>query len=621
MEHSDVAEVHLLTLEFPSSTLVFDFGSASVLRTHTCGELRRDHAGQTVTLSGWVHSYREQGRELVFVDLRDRYGKTQVVFNSDDDSRIDSLSRRLRREDVIRVIGEVRLRGEGMTNGKLATGEIEVRVQQLVLLSRSKTPPFEIEGGELPNEELRLKHRFLDLRRPELHRNIVLRHQLTQAVREFFNERSFLEIETPMLGRSTPEGARDYLVPSRVHPGSFYALPQSPQIYKQILMVAGFDRYYQIARCFRDEDLRADRQPEFTQIDVEMSFVERDDILSTIDGLVTTVMKKVCNIDIPTPLDRYTYRDVMERFGNDKPDLRFGMEIVDITDLAAICEFGVFKAVSSSGGRVRGLNVKGGAEKYSRRLLDVDLKNFVGEYGAKGLAYMKVVGGKLESTIAKFFTEAQQQTIITRMQGEDGDLLLFVADSWKISCAALAALRNRIGKEQNLYDPRSFKCIWVVDFPLVTWNADEGRYDAEHHPFCQPNPEDAEFLKTDPGKVRADSYDLVVNGYEAASGSVRIHDSEVQQMVFDLLKINSEEAEQRFGFLLEALRFGAPPHAGIALGLDRWVMLLAGNDNIREVIAFPKTQKAADMLTGAPSFVDDRQLRDLHIEISEPPKT
>ena len=592
-----------------------------MLRTHTCGELRKDHAGQTVTLSGWVHSYREQGRELVFVDLRDRYGKTQVVFNSDDDSRIDALARRLRREDVIRVIGEVRFRGEGMTNSKLATGEIEVRVRQLVLLSRSKTPPFEIEGGELPNEELRLKYRFLDLRRPELHRNIVLRHQLTQAVREFFNDRSFLEIETPILGRSTPEGARDYLVPSRVHPGTFYALPQSPQIYKQILMVAGFDRYYQIARCFRDEDLRADRQPEFTQIDVEMSFVERNDILSTIDGLVSFVMKKVRNIDVPTPLDRYTYRDVMERFGNDKPDLRFGMEITDITDLAAICEFGVFKAVSSSGGRVRGLNVKGGAEKYSRRLLDVDLKNFVGEYGAKGLAYMKVAGGKLESTIAKFFTEEQQQTIISRMQGEDGDLLLFVADSWKVTCAALAALRNRIGKEQNLYDPATFKCIWVVDFPLVTWNADEGRYDAEHHPFCQPNPEDAEYLKTDPGKVRADSYDLVVNGYEAASGSVRIHDSEVQQMVFDLLKINSEEAELRFGFLLEALRFGAPPHAGIALGLDRWVMLLAGNDNIREVIAFPKTQKAADMLTGAPATVDDRQLRDLHIEVSEPPKT
>ncbi len=588
-------------------------------RTHNCGELRREHAGQTVTLAGWVNSYREQGKELVFVDLRDRYGKTQVVFYTDDDSRIDSLARRLRREDVIKVVGEVRYRGDGLVNPKLVTGEIEVRVQQLVVLSRSKTPPFEIEGGELPNEELRLKHRFLDLRRPELQRNIMLRHQLTQAVREYFNERNFLEIETPMLGRSTPEGARDYLVPSRVHPGSFYALPQSPQIYKQILMVSGFDRYYQIARCFRDEDLRADRQPEFTQIDVEMAFVERNDILSTIDGLVSSVMKKVKGIDVPVPLPRYTYRDVMERFGCDKPDMRFGMEISDITDIAAASDFSVFKTVSGSGGRIRGLNVKGGSEKYSRRLLDVDLKNFVGDYGAKGLAYLKVSGGKLESSIAKFFSDAQQQEIISRMQGEEGDLLLFVADTYKVTNAALAALRNRIGKEQNLYDPASFACLWVVDFPLVTWNAEEGRYDAEHHPFCQPNPEDSEYLKTDPSKVRADSYDLVVNGYEAASGSVRIHDSEVQQMVFDLLKINSEEAEKRFGFLLEALRFGAPPHAGIALGLDRWVMLLAGNDNIREVIAFPKTQKAADMLTGAPSGVDDRQLRDLHIDVVEPP--
>ncbi|MBL8809231.1 MAG: aspartate--tRNA ligase [Planctomycetaceae bacterium] len=588
-------------------------------RTHNCGELRRANAGQTVTLAGWVNSYREQGKELVFVDLRDRYGKTQVVFYTDDDSKIDSLARRLRREDVIKIVGEVRYRGDGLVNAKLATGEIEVRVQQLVVLSRSKTPPFEIEGGELPNEELRLKHRFLDLRRPELQRNIILRHELTQAVREYFNQRNFLEIETPMLGRSTPEGARDYLVPSRVHPGSFYALPQSPQIYKQILMVSGFDRYYQIARCFRDEDLRADRQPEFTQIDVEMAFVERDDVLNTIDGLVSSVMKKVRGIEVPVPLPRYTYRDVMERFGCDKPDMRFGMEITDITDIAGASEFSVFKTVSSSGGRIRGLNVKGGSEKYSRRLLDVDLKNFVGDFGAKGLAYMKVAGGKLESSIAKFFSDAQQQEIISRMQGEEGDLLLFVADTYKVTCAALAALRNRIGKEQNLYDPASFACLWVVDFPLVTWNAEEGRYDAEHHPFCQPNPEDSEYLKSDPGKVRADSYDLVVNGYEAASGSVRIHDSEVQQMVFDLLKINSEEAERRFGFLLEALRFGAPPHAGIALGLDRWVMLLAGNDNIREVIAFPKTQKAADMLTGAPSGVDDRQLRDLHIDVVEPP--
>jgi len=591
-----------------------------VHRTHTCGELRREHAGQTVTLCGWVNSYREQGKELVFVDMRDRYGKTQVVFTSDDDTKMDSVARKLRREDVIKVVGEVAYRGDGLVNPKLITGDIEIRVQELTVLSKSKTPPFEIEGGELPNEELRLKYRFVDLRRPELQKSIILRHQLVQAVREFFNDREFLEIETPMLGRSTPEGARDYLVPSRVHPGSFYALPQSPQIYKQILMVAGFDRYYQIARCFRDEDLRADRQPEFTQIDVEMAFVERDDILSTIDGLIAHVMKKVRGVDVQIPLPRYTYRDMMEKYGSDKPDLRFGLEIVDIGAVASVCDFGVFKGVMSSGGRVRGINAKGAADKYSRRLLDVDLKNYVGDFGAKGLAYMKVVGEKLESTIVKFFTEEQQQQILTMMDGKDGDLLLFVADSPKVTNSALAALRNRLGKELNLYDPKQFQCQWVLDFPLVTWNADENRYDAEHHPFCQPNPEDAEYLKTDPGKVRADSYDLVVNGCEAASGSVRIHDPEVQQMVFDLLNIKPEEAELRFGFLLEALRYGAPPHAGIALGLDRWVMLLAGDDNIRDVIAFPKTQKAADILTGAPAPVDSRQLKDLSIEVAKLPE-
>lgn len=587
-------------------------------RTHHCGELRRAHVGQTVTLGGWVNSYRDHGENLVFVDLRDRYGKTQIVFNTEDSSEIDSVARKLRREDVVKVVGEVRYRGDSLVNPKLATGEIEVRVHELTVLSKSKTPPFEVEGGDLPNEELRLKYRFVDLRRPELQKSIILRHQLTQAVREYFNDLEFLEIETPMLGRSTPEGARDYLVPSRVHPGSFYALPQSPQIYKQILMVAGFDRYYQIARCFRDEDLRADRQPEFTQIDVEMAFVERDDILRTIDGLVAHVMKKVKGVEVQTPLPRYTYADVMERFGSDKPDLRFGMELIDIGQIAAASEFSVFRNVIASGGRVRGINVKGGSEKYSRRLLDVDLKNFVSEFGAKGLAYMKVVGTKLESTIAKFFSEDQQQQIISKMDGQDGDLLLFVADQPKVTSAALSALRNRIAREQKLYDPAEFRCHWVIDFPLVTWNPEEQRFDAEHHPFCQPNPEDVPYMTTDPGRVRADSYDLVVNGYEAASGSVRIHDSVVQQQVFDLLKINSEEAERRFGFLLDALRYGAPPHAGIALGLDRWVMLLAGDDNIRDVIAFPKTQKAADMLTGAPSGVDARQLRDLHIQVQLP---
>ena len=588
-----------------------------MLRSHTCGELRRAHEGETVTLSGWVNSYRDHGENLVFIDLRDRYGKTQIVFNTEENSEIDSIARKLRREDVIQIVGAVRYRGDDLVNPKLNTGDIEVRVDKLTVFSTSKTPPFEVDGSDLPNEELRLKYRFVDLRRPTLQQNIILRHKLTQAVRQYFDGLEFLEIETPILGRSTPEGARDYLVPSRVHQGAFYALPQSPQIYKQILMVSGFDRYYQIARCFRDEDLRADRQPEFTQIDVEMAFVERDDILATIDGLLSHAVKQVRNIDLPTPLPRYTHADVMERYGSDKPDLRFGLELIDIGDIGAASDFGVFKSVIASGGRVRGINATGAADKYSRRLLDKDLKNFVGEYGAKGLAYMKVAGGKLESTIAKFFSDEQQQEIIERMNGQDGDLLLFVADEAGVTSNALAALRNRLGKELELYDPNSFSALWVVDFPLLTWNEDENRYDAEHHPFCQPHRDDAELLDSDPASVRADSYDLVINGYEAASGSVRIHDSAVQQRVFDLLNIKEEEAEARFGFLLEALRYGAPPHAGVALGLDRWVMLLAGDDNIRDIVAFPKTQRASDLLTGAPAAVDSKQLRDLAIQIEE----
>ena len=587
-----------------------------MLRTQTCGELRRSHEGQTVTLSGWVNSYRDHGENLVFVDLRDRYGKTQIVFNTEEHSEIDAVARKLRREDVIQVTGIVRYRGDEGVNPKLNTGEIEVRVDQLLVFSRSKTPPFELDG-DLANEELRLKYRFVDLRRSTLQQNLILRHNLTQAVRSYFNDRDFLEIETPILGRSTPEGARDYLVPSRVHPGSFYALPQSPQIYKQILMVSGFDRYYQIARCFRDEDLRADRQPEFTQIDLEMAFVERDDVLEMVDGLLAHIVKAVKNIDLPTPLPRYTYADVMERYGSDKPDLRFGLELIDIGDVAAASNFGVFKSVVEGGGRVRGINAQGAADKYSRRLLDKDLKDFVGEYGAKGLAYMKVAGGKLESTIAKFFSDDQQQEIIKRMHGKDGDLLLFVADKPQVTSAALAALRNRLGKELELYDPEEFSALWVVDFPLLSWNEGENRFDAEHHPFCEPNKEDLELLVSDPGRVRADSYDLVINGSEAASGSVRIHDSKVQQRIFDLLNIKEEEAEARFGFLLEALRYGAPPHAGAALGLDRLVMILAGDDNIRDIVAFPKTQKASDLLSGAPAPVDAHQLNDLSIEVIE----
>jgi aspartyl-tRNA synthetase len=587
-----------------------------VLRTHTCGELRRDHVDQTVTLSGWVNNYRDFGENLLFIDLRDRYGKTQLVFNTDADGSMAEIARKLRKEDVVQVTGRVKYRGDDLVNPKLDTGAIEVVVAELTVHSKSKTPPFEPETTELPNEELRLSHRFVDLRRPTLQRNIIMRHKLTQSVRDYFNNLDFLEIETPMLGRSTPEGARDYLVPSRVHPGAFYALPQSPQIYKQILMVSGFDRYYQIARCFRDEDLRADRQPEFTQIDVEMAFVERDDVLSTIGGLIAHVVKDVADKEVSLPLPRYTYADVMERYGSDKPDLRFDMQLVDVGEIVKDAEFGVFTKTIEGGGRVRGLNAKGAAGDYSRKKID-GLTAFVGEYGAKGLAFFKVKEGKLDSSIAKFFNEEKQKAIMDAMGAEDGDLLLFVADKPSVTSAALAALRGKLGKDLELYDPGELSCAWVIDFPLVTYNEEQERWDAEHHPFCSIHPDDVDKLESEPAAVRASSYDLIVNGYEAASGSIRIHDSAVQQQVFDMLNISPEEAESRFGFLLQALRYGAPPHGGIALGLDRWVMLMAGDDNIRDVIAFPKTQRASDLLSGAPSEVDDHQLADLQIKVDK----
>ncbi|WP_373650493.1 aspartate--tRNA ligase [Schlesneria sp. DSM 10557] len=586
-----------------------------MLRTHTCGELRTAHVGQSVTLCGWVDTYRDFGG-LVFIDLRDRYGITQVVF-SPSFAEMHAVARSLRNEDVIKVTGEVVARPADMQNLKLETGEIDVKGRQLEVLNKSKTPPFFPTQSDLPNEELRLKYRFLDLRRPGVQQALILRHKLSKATRDYFDEQQFLEIETPMLGRSTPEGARDYLVPSRVHEGSFYALPQSPQIYKQILMVAGYDRYFQLAKCFRDEDLRADRQPEFTQIDVEMAFVKQDDILNMIDGLMARLVKVLRGTDLPLPLPRLTHRDVMERYGSDKPDLRFGLELIDLGEIARDCDFGVFKSTIEANGRVRGFCVPGAAEKYSRKQID-DLTEFVKQYGAKGLAFFRVKEDGLDSPIAKFFSPEHQQAIITKLQAKAGDLLFCVADTFKVSCAALSALRLRLGKELNLYDPQELKIAWVLDFPMFQWNEEEKRWDAEHHPFCQPVEEDIPLLQTDPGKVRAQSYDLVCNGYEAASGSVRIHDPAVQQGIFNLLGITNEEAEARFGFLLEALRYGAPPHAGVALGLDRWVMLFLASDNIRDVIAFPKTQKASDMLTGAPAPVDLKQLRDLHIKVDVP---
>ena len=586
-----------------------------MLRTHTCGELRTAHIGQSVTLCGWVDTYRDFGG-LVFIDLRDRYGMTQVVF-SPSNAEMHAVARSLRNEDVISVTGEVTARPADMQNLKLATGEIDVKGRKLDVLNKSKTPPFFPTQTDLPNEELRLKYRFIDLRRPAVQQALILRHQLSKATRDYFDERQFLEIETPMLGRSTPEGARDYLVPSRVHEGCFYALPQSPQIYKQILMVAGYDRYFQLAKCFRDEDLRADRQPEFTQIDVEMAFVQQEDILTTIDGLMARLVKTLRGTELKLPLARLTHREVMERFGSDKPDLRFDLELTDLGDIAGACDFGVFKSTIEAGGRVRGIRVPQAAEKYSRKQID-ELTEFVKQYGAKGLAFFRVKDGELDSPIAKFFSPEHQQGIISRLKAEPGDLLFCVADSFKVSSAALSALRLRLAKEMGLYDPQELKIAWVLDFPMFQWNDEEKRWDAEHHPFCQPVDADIPLLDTDPGQVRAQSYDLVCNGYEAASGSVRIHDPAVQQKIFNLLGISNEEAEARFGFLLDALRYGAPPHAGVALGLDRWVMLFLASDNIRDVIAFPKTQKAGDMLTGAPAAVDLKQLRDLHIKIDVP---
>ncbi|MCX7411149.1 MAG: aspartate--tRNA ligase [Planctomycetales bacterium] len=586
-----------------------------MLRTHTCGELRLGSVGQTVTLCGWVNTYRDFGG-LVFIDLRDRYGLIQVVFNPSK-AEMHEVARTLRNEDVIRVTGQVVARPADMQNAKLATGEIDVQAGELEVLNKSKTPPFFPTQTDLPNEELRLKYRFVDLRRPEVQQALILRHKMSKATRDYFDENNFLEIETPMLGRSTPEGARDYLVPSRVHEGCFYALPQSPQIYKQILMVAGYDRYFQLAKCFRDEDLRADRQPEFTQIDVEMAFVQQEDILSTIDGLMKRLVKDLRGAELQTPLPRLTHREVMERFGSDKPDLRFDLELKCLGDIAAACDFGVFKSTIESGGRVRGIRVPQAAEKYSRKVID-ELTEFVKQYGAKGLAFFRVKDGELDSPIARFFNADHQKAIITRMAAQPGDLIFCVADTFKVSCAALSALRNRLARELNLFDPQELKIAWVCDFPMFQWNDEEKRWDAEHHPFCQPVDEDIPLLDTDPGQVRAQSYDLVCNGYEAASGSVRIHDSAVQQKIFNLLGITNEEAELRFGFLLEALRYGAPPHAGVALGLDRWVMMFLASDNIRDVIAFPKTQKASDMLTGAPAPVDLRQLRDLHIKVDVP---
>lgn len=585
-----------------------------MLRTHTCGQLRKQDVGTEVTLCGWVDSKRDHGG-AVFIDLRDRYGITQVVIGPPEagEKLIDEAGR-VPAESVILIRGKVAHRLEGKTNEKLATGEIEIRTEHFQVLNLCQTPPFTPGQSDLPGEEMRLKYRFLDLRRPEMQRAMVLRSKIVKTMRDYFEEHSFIDVETPILGRSTPEGARDYLVPSRVHPSCFYALPQSPQLYKQILMVAGFDRYVQVAKCFRDEDLRADRQPEFTQLDLEMSFVDADDIMSLIDGLVVRVAKEVLGKEIKMPLPRMTYGEAMRRFGSDAPDLRFGMEIVDVTPVARKTEFRVFRGTADSGGFVRGISVKNAAAKYSRRQIDELTEYVKSDFGAKGLAWFRVEeDGTLWSPISKNLEAEHLAEIRELMAGEPGDLLMFLADSWEVTCKGLSGLRRKLAAELKLIDPKELNCSWVTEFPMFERDEENNRWNAMHHPFTAPLASDLPLLAEDPKDCRAQAYDLVINGSEAGGGTIRIHDPKSQSKVFELLGIDAETAQDRFGFLLNALKFGAPPHGGIALGVDRWVMLLAGLDNIREVIAFPKTQKATDLMTEAPGQVDKAQMAELHL--------
>ncbi len=581
-------------------------------RTHSCGDLRARDIGRQVTLMGWVAKRRDHGG-VIFADLRDRDGLTQVVFRPDLSPEIHRNAEAIRNEFVLAVKGRVESRPEGMANPNLSTGEIDVEASELKILNESETPPFLIDAGSDANEEIRLRHRYLDLRRPDVQADILLRHRISQATRRRLSDDGFIEVETPFLMKSTPEGARDYLVPSRINPGHFYALPQSPQTYKQLIMVAGFDRYFQIVRCFRDEDLRGDRQPEFTQIDIEMSFVNEEDVMDAAERLTAGLFKDILDIDLPRPFPSLTHKEALDTYGSDKPDTRFGLEIVDLAAAAEASGFQVFKRVLAEGGQVRGINARG-CGTFSRKQID-DLGVFVSGFGAKGLAWIRVTDGGMESAIVKFFPERAQALLREAMQAEPGDLLLFAADRPAVVADVLGNLRLRLGDQLNLLDRNQFSFLWVTHFPLVEWDPVEKRYTACHHPFTSPLDEDIEKMASDPSGVRARAYDLVLNGNEIAGGSIRIHRREIQEKMFDLLDISPGEAEEKFGFLMDAFRYGAPPHGGIAFGYDRLVALMAGRDYIRDVIAFPKTNNAASLMDGAPSAVDTGQLRELGIRL------
>ncbi|MCZ0756780.1 aspartate--tRNA ligase [Anoxybacillus sp. J5B_2022] len=582
-------------------------------RTYYCGEVSEQAVGEKVTLKGWVQRRRDLGG-LIFIDLRDRTGIVQIVFSPDVSAEALRVAETIRNEYVLDVEGTVVRREAGQVNPNLATGKIEVHVERVTILNEAKTPPFMIVDDTDVAEDVRLKYRYLDLRRPVMFQTFKMRHQVTKAIRDFLDEEGFLEVETPILTKSTPEGARDYLVPSRVHPGEFYALPQSPQIFKQLLMVGGFERYYQIARCFRDEDLRADRQPEFTQVDIETSFMSQEDIMAMVERMMARVMKIAKGIDVVLPFPRISYEEAIARYGSDKPDTRFGMELVDVSEQVKGCGFKVFAGAVENGGQVKAINVKGAADNYSRKDID-GLTEFVARYGAKGLAWLKVEGDGLKGPIAKFFTEAEQASLMQALAAETGDLLLFVADKKPVVADALGALRLKLGKERKLIDETKFNFLWVTDWPLLEYDEEEGRYYAAHHPFTMPVREDLAKLDTNPAEVRAQAYDLVLNGYELGGGSLRIFERDVQEKMFQVLGFTKEEARAQFGFLLEAFEYGTPPHGGIALGLDRLVMLLAGRTNLRDTIAFPKTASASCLLTDAPSVVSTSQLEELHLAV------